>query len=115
MVVKVADKVADMVADLAADIVTNLGTPNLVREFVTGVNQLGTKLFRPKAYPTCVSSKLCEFIADVNDLNRSANDDQQRFKGDFLKSKTHTCVHVYTTHVHMCTYGTEIATDGERG
>ena len=41
MVIKVADKVADMVADLAADIVTNLGTPNLVRELVTGVGQLG--------------------------------------------------------------------------
>ena len=48
MVIKVADKVADMVADLAADIVTNLGTPNLVRELVTGVNQLGTNFFDPK-------------------------------------------------------------------
>ena len=85
------------------------------RELVTGIGKLCPNFFDPKQYPTCVSSKLCEFIADVNDLNRSANDDQQWFKQDFLKSKTHTCVHVYTTHVHMCTYGTEIATDGERG
>ena len=93
----VADKVADMVADLAADIVTNLGTPNLVRELVTGVNQLGTKLFRPKAYPTCVFSKLCEFIADVNDLNRSANYDQQIPK----KQNPHMCTCVHNTCVHM--------------
>ena len=39
----VADKVADMVAG-------------------HGYWLIGPKLFRPEAYPTCLSSMLCEFI-----------------------------------------------------
>ena len=30
---------------------------------------IGPKLFRPEAYPTCVSSKLCEFILFGNENN----------------------------------------------
>ena len=82
---KVADKVVDMVADKVADIValmfadivtklgvrnlarrewvpffllTKLGTPNLMRELVTGVGKLSPNFFDP----TCVSYKVCKFI-----------------------------------------------------
>ena len=43
----VADKEVDKVADMVA---------------CHGRWLIGPKLFRPEAYPTCVSSKLCEFI-----------------------------------------------------
>ena len=45
------DKVADTVADKVADMVAGHGCWSL-----------GPKLFRPEAYPTCLSSKLCKFI-----------------------------------------------------
>ena len=35
-----------------------------MRDLVRESWLIGPKLFRPEAYPTCVSSKLCEFIAD---------------------------------------------------
>ncbi len=54
---KVAGHMADMVADKAAN--KKIGT-----QFCHGdaYGLIGSKLFRPKAYPTCVSSNLCEFI-----------------------------------------------------
>ena len=71
------DKLANMVADMFADIVTKLGvrnlarrewvpffllaklgTPNLMRELVTGVGKLSPNFFDP----TCVSYKVCKFI-----------------------------------------------------
>ena len=59
----VADKVADMVEDVVADI--NIDT-NMEIKFGEKVGHGGwlirPKLFPPVAYPTCVSSKLCEFI-----------------------------------------------------
>ena len=50
----VADKKrekADMELDMVADMVAGYGCW-----------LIGPKLFRPEAYPACVSSKLCEFI-----------------------------------------------------
>ena len=43
----VADKDVDKVADMVAG---------------HGCWSIGPKLFRPEAYPTCLSSKLCKFI-----------------------------------------------------
>ena len=54
----VADKKrekADMELDMVADMVAGYGCW-----------LIGPKLFRPEAYPTCVSSQLCEFIAKVS-------------------------------------------------
>ena len=70
-----------MVAFMLAGIVTKLGVPNLAGRrrvpFFRLIAELGTlllervghggwlighKLFQPEAYPTCVSSKLYEFI-----------------------------------------------------
>ena len=76
------DKVAVMVADMFSDIVTKLGVPNLTRRRMVPIFSsscqigypqfgdrvghggwlIGPKLFRPENYPTCVSSKLREFI-----------------------------------------------------
>ena len=85
---KVADKVADMVSDMFADIVAKKGTQFGKRKKMgTQFGERGMQkrrrrkdtqfsetvghgnwliwpsLFRPEAYPTCVSSKLCEFIS----------------------------------------------------
>ena len=63
----VADKVADMVEDMVADININIDI-NMEIKFGEKVGPggwlFGPKLFRPEAYPTCVSSKLCKFICD---------------------------------------------------
>ena len=74
------DKVADMVADITAgkklripNLARRRRVPNLARRRKNGTQfgervghegwLIGPKLFRPKPYPpTCVSSKLCEFI-----------------------------------------------------
>ena len=48
---KLADMLLYMVADKVADMVAG-----------HGCWLIGPKLFRPEAYPTCLSSKLCEFI-----------------------------------------------------
>ena len=70
-----------MVADITAgkklripNLARRRRVPNLARRRKNGTQfgervghegwLIGPKLFRPKAYPTCVSSKLCEFIAD---------------------------------------------------
>ena len=59
----VADKVADMVADKKIDIDININMDIQFGERVGhGSWLIGPKLFRTEAYPTCVSSKLCEFI-----------------------------------------------------
>ena len=59
-----ADTMANMEVHKVADMVADMSCFNLVRELVAGVGLLAPKFFRPKAYiyPTCVSSKLCEFI-----------------------------------------------------
>ena len=64
---KVADKVADMVADKVADKKIDIDINiNMDIQFGERVGHgswlIGPKLFRTEAYPTCVSSKLCEFI-----------------------------------------------------
>ena len=61
---KVADTMANMEVHKVADMVADMSCFNLVRELVAGVGLLGLNFFRPEAYvyPTCVSSKLCEFI-----------------------------------------------------
>ena len=54
------DMVADMEVDKVADKVAKY--PQFVERVGHGGWLIGPKLFRPEAYPTCVSSKLCEFI-----------------------------------------------------
>ena len=53
---KVADIVVDMVADIDIDMEIQLGERVYQRGWL-----IGSKLSRPKAYPACASSKLCEF------------------------------------------------------
>ena len=71
---KVADKVAYMVADMFAKMVAdkkkrkNYINISMEIQFGERVGHKGwlirPKLFRPKAYPTCLSSiKLCKFIS----------------------------------------------------
>ena len=80
------DKVGDMVADMFADIVAKRGTyvgkkkkgtqfgkkKKRGTQFGERVGHrgwlIGPKLFRPEPYPTCVSSKLCEFILPCGEL-----------------------------------------------
>ena len=63
---KEVDKVADMVADKLASKKREKADMELdmVADMVAGYGcwLIGPKLFRPEAYPTCVSSKLWEFI-----------------------------------------------------
>ena len=65
----VADKVADMVADMVADVVADMVAKKIYIDININMEiQLGERvghggwLIRPVAYPTCVYSKLCEFI-----------------------------------------------------
>ena len=62
------DKVADMFADIVAKKGTYFGKKKKGTQFGERVGHrgwlIGPKFFRPKAYPTCMSSKLCEFIEE---------------------------------------------------
>ena len=62
---KAADKAANMVADMVADKVAskNIGWHGVGHSGRQGGRQ-GGRHFRPKAYPTRVSSKLCELISN---------------------------------------------------
>ena len=63
---KVADKVADIVAENKEKIDIDINTEIQFGErFGHGGWLIGPKLFRPLAYLTCVSSKLCKFIVMV--------------------------------------------------
>ena len=70
----VADKVAGMVADkdILADKEFDIVADKVVAKLADMVAGhggwlIGPKLFRPEPYPpTCVSSKLCEFILNYN-------------------------------------------------
>ena len=61
----VADIKVDKVADMEVDIDINININKKIR-FGERVGHEGwlieSKLFRPEAYPACISSKLCEFI-----------------------------------------------------
>ena len=64
---KVADMMVDMVADMVADMEVNMVADiNIEIQYGERVGHrvwlIGPKLFRPKAYPACASSKLCELI-----------------------------------------------------
>ena len=70
---KVADIEVDIVADMEVDMVSDIKIDihiNMEIQFGERVGHggwlIGPKLFRPEAYPTCVSSQLCEFIAKVS-------------------------------------------------
>ena len=52
----VADMEVDKVADIDIDMEIQLGERVYQRGWL-----IGSKLSRPKAYPACASSKLCEF------------------------------------------------------
>ena len=70
------DKVADTVADKVGNMVAKM-VADKVADMVAGQGcwLIGPKLFRPETYPTCVSSKLCEFItylSAANEVNRVA-------------------------------------------
>ena len=56
----VADMEVDKVADIDIDMEIQLGERVYQRGWL-----IGSKLSRPKAYPACASSKLCEFISDI--------------------------------------------------
>ena len=62
------DMVADMEVDKVADMVADSDI-NMEIQFGERVGHggwlIGPKLFRPEAYPTCASFKLCEFILVV--------------------------------------------------
>ena len=68
------DKVTDRVADMVAENKKNVISIKLEIQFGErdghGGWLIGSKLFQPKAYPACASSKLCEFIVfGSNDLH----------------------------------------------
>ena len=68
-----ADMEVDKVADIEVDIVTSMEVDmvadiNMEIQFGEKIGNgswlIGSKLFRPEAYQTYVSSKLCEFIKE---------------------------------------------------
>ena len=61
----VADIEVDMVADIEVDMVADIDIDMEIQfgeRFGHGGWLIGPKLFRPKAYASCASSKLCKFI-----------------------------------------------------
>ena len=67
---KVADTVADMMADKKKLFLTDMLLHTVVDKVVGmvaghGCWLIGPKLFRPKPYLTCVSSRPCEFIQRI--------------------------------------------------